>query len=91
MQGAATTNIKTAMNAAETYFQLEQYLTPEEFQQLDENSMVVYVAEYYYGIADQRKVDLAVRRIQKLVSLTEENDRMRSEHNAGALKVRWRV
>lgn len=79
--------IRAAFDAAEKYFQLEKYLTIEEFGQLDENSTVVYVAEYYYGIAEQRKVDLAVRRIQKLVALTVENDRMRTEHNAGALRV----
>jgi len=79
------------MDAAEKYFALEQYLTPDEFGRLDENSTVIYVAEYYYGIAEQRKVDLAVRRVHKLIKLTQENDRMRAEHNAGALAVRLLV
>jgi len=60
------------MDAAEKYFALEQYLTPDEFGRLDENSTVIYVAEYYYGIAEQRKVDLAVRRVHKLIKLTQE-------------------
>ncbi len=38
------------------YTDLEKYLTPEEITKLDENSMVVYVSEYYYGIAEQRKL-----------------------------------
>eukprot|EP01094_Clydonella_sp_ATCC50884_P008373 TRINITY_DN177_c0_g1_i1.p1 TRINITY_DN177_c0_g1~~TRINITY_DN177_c0_g1_i1.p1 ORF type:complete len:1232 (+),score=684.36 TRINITY_DN177_c0_g1_i1:352-3696(+) len=81
-------NIQVAFDAAEKYFNLEQYLTPEDFKALDENSMVVYAAEYYHGIAEQRKVDLAVRRVDKLIKLTEENDEMRAKHNAGALKLK---
>eukprot|EP01094_Clydonella_sp_ATCC50884_P008374 TRINITY_DN177_c0_g2_i1.p2 TRINITY_DN177_c0_g2~~TRINITY_DN177_c0_g2_i1.p2 ORF type:complete len:974 (+),score=573.42 TRINITY_DN177_c0_g2_i1:348-2924(+) len=83
-----SSNIQVAFDAAEKYFQLEQYLTTEEYQQLDENSMVVYAAEYYHGIAEQRKVDLAVRRVHKLIKLTEENDEMRAKHNEGALRLK---
>jgi len=77
-------NLQTAMNAAEKYFGLEQYITPEDILKLDENSMVVYVSEYYYGIAEQRKVDLAVRRLNKLIKFTVENDAMRKQYNETA-------
>jgi len=81
-------NLKIAMEAAEKYFGLEQYLTPEDICKLDENSMVVYVSEYYYGIAEQRKVDLAVRRLNKLIKFTVENDAMRKEYNQTAEKYK---
>lgn len=50
-------NLQLAINSAEKYFGLEKYLTPEEVGMLDENSMVIYVADYYYGIAEQHKLE----------------------------------
>ena len=76
----------------EKYFGLEKYLTAEDITKLDENSLVIYVSGYYYGrtqlifislikfslgIAEQRKLDLAGKRIGKVVKLTIENDAMR--------------
>ena len=43
--------------------------------------MVIYISEYYYGIAEQMKLDLAARRISKVVKLTEENDALKAEFN----------
>lgn len=43
--------------------------------------MVVYVSEYFYGIAEQRKLDLAAKRIAKVIKLTKENDAMKKEYN----------
>jgi hypothetical protein len=43
---------------------LEKYLTPEDIPKLDENSMVIYLSEYYNGIAEQRKLDLAGSKIK---------------------------
>ncbi|KAJ5066874.1 alpha-actinin [Anaeramoeba ignava] len=77
-------NLEIAQDAAEKYFGLEKYITPDEIRKLDENSMVVYVSEYYYGIAEQRKLDLAARRIKKLIILTKENDRLKAEYNKTA-------
>ncbi|KAJ5073429.1 alpha-actinin-2 [Anaeramoeba ignava] len=76
--------LQIAQDAAEKYFGLEKYITPDEIRKLDENSMVVYVSEYYYGIAEQRKLDLAARRIKKLIVLTKENDRLKAEYNKTA-------
>jgi actinin alpha len=84
----ATANLEAAMDAAEKYFQLEKYLTAADIQKLDENSLVVYVSEYYYGIAEQRKLDLAARRIGKVIKLTEENDAMRAEYREKAAQLR---
>lgn len=80
----AMDNLALAQDAAEKYFALEKYITPEDITKLDENSMVVYVSEYYYGIAEQRKVDLAVRRVHKLIDFTETNDALRKEFNETA-------
>lgn len=81
------TTLQAAMDAAEKYFQLEKYLTPSDIQKLDENSLVVYVSEYYYGIAEQRKLDLAARRVGKVIKLTEENDAMRAEYREKAAQL----
>lgn len=77
----ARQNLEMAFDAAEKYFGLEKYITVDEFLKLDENSMVVYVSEYFYGIAEQRKLDIAARRIGKLIRFTKENDAMREEFN----------
>lgn len=34
--------------------------------------MFIYVSEYYVGIAEQRKLDLAAKRISKVIKLTKE-------------------
>jgi hypothetical protein len=39
-------NLTLAMDAANKYFDLEKYLTPDDIVKLDENSMVIYVSEY---------------------------------------------
>ena len=83
-KGDARACIQAAFNAAEKYFGLEQYLSVDEFLKLDEKSMLIYVSEYYLGIAEQRKIDLAARRISKLVKLTVENDALRAEFNSRA-------
>jgi len=73
-------NISLAFDVANKYFDLEKYLTPDEFLKLDENSMVIYVSEYYYGIAEQRKLDLAAKRIGKVIKLTKEHDAMKKSY-----------
>lgn len=58
-------NLTLAMDAAEKYLQLEKYLTPEEVGLLDENSMVIYVVDYYYGIVEQHKLEVVSHFPQK--------------------------
>jgi len=81
-------NLQTAIDAAEKYFHLEKYLTPEDIPKLDENSMVVYLSEYYSGIAEQTKLDLAARRISKVIKLTEDNDAKKAKYNETASKLK---
>ncbi len=51
------------------------------------NSMVVYISDYYYGIAEQRKMDLAARRIGKVIELTIDHDDKRAEYLKNAKLV----
>lgn len=73
-------NLKKAFDAATEYFGLEQYLSPQEMLRLDEKSMIVFLSEFFYGIAAQRKIDLAAKRIMKVVNFTKENDAMRETY-----------
>ena len=50
--------------------------------------MVVYVSEYYAGIAAQRKLDIAARRIGKLITYTKANDELRNEYNERAARLK---
>lgn len=44
--------------------------------------MLIYVSDYFLGVAEQRKIDLAARRIGKVVKFTVENDALRAEFNS---------
>ena len=72
-------NLLLAMDAAEKWFGLEKYLSPSDIPKLDEKSMLVYVSEYYSGIIEQLKLDLAARRLKMLINFTETNDDLRSQ------------
>jgi len=52
-------NLKKAFDAATAFFGLEQYLTPAEMVKLDEKCMIVFLSEFFYGIAAQRKVRIS--------------------------------
>jgi len=80
----AIKNIELAQEAAFKYFQLEKFLTATDVTKLDENSMFIYVSEFYYGVAEQKKLDLAARRLTKLIKLTKENDKLKEEYNETA-------
>eukprot|EP00005_Dracoamoeba_jomungandri_P003108 CAMPEP_0174260450 /NCGR_PEP_ID=MMETSP0439-20130205/9716_1 /TAXON_ID=0 /ORGANISM="Stereomyxa ramosa, Strain Chinc5" /LENGTH=1009 /DNA_ID=CAMNT_0015344697 /DNA_START=295 /DNA_END=3324 /DNA_ORIENTATION=+ len=80
-----------AFDAAEKYFGLEPYLTPADLLKLDEISLVVYVSEYYYGVQEQRKMDLAAKRIGKAIKLTIENDALREKYNGSAQAFKDKV
>lgn len=69
------------------YFGWEEYLTPQEFVELDNKSMFVVVSDVYHGIATQRKVDLAAARISKLITFTQVNDKLKEDYKAAALSL----
>jgi len=84
-------NLAMVFKAAEAYFGLEQYLLVTDIEKLDDKSMVVYASEYYYGIAQQRKVDLAAKRVAKLIEYTKENDRLKEDYTKRAQALRARL
>jgi len=49
------------------------------------------VSEFYYGIAEQRKLDLAARRIGKLINKTRENDHLKDTYKIKANEFKARV
>lgn len=84
-------NLKKAFEGAERFFGLEQYLTVDDVAKLDSKSMLVYVSEYYYGIAEERKRDLAAKRIGKVINFTRINDGFKVEYNDGSQALRERI
>eukprot|EP00823_Brevimastigomonas_motovehiculus_P005144 TRINITY_DN362_c0_g1_i3.p1 TRINITY_DN362_c0_g1~~TRINITY_DN362_c0_g1_i3.p1 ORF type:complete len:1611 (+),score=620.13 TRINITY_DN362_c0_g1_i3:65-4897(+) len=82
------TNLKTAFAAANKYFGLDEYLTPQEFFKIDEKAMIVYVSEYYAGIAAQRKLDVASRRVGKLVKATQYIQQLKNEYHEKAKRLK---
>lgn len=78
--GKSVENMEKVFQAAQLYFDLERFIEPSDVQNLDSKSAFIFVSEFYYGIARQRKVDLACRRITKLVQYTVVNDEMRADY-----------
>jgi len=84
-------NLQTAFDAAEKFFGLEQYLKPSDILKLDDKSMAVFLAEFYYGISEQRRLDLQARRIVKVIRYTVSNDQMKKDYNQQAQALRQRL
>ena len=80
-------NVRIAFEAAKFLWELDPILTPEEFPKLDENTMMVFVSDYYYGLSDLRKRDLAARRIGRVIHVTFENDGRRAEYKEKSEKL----
>jgi Ca2+-binding EF-hand superfamily protein len=91
-KASATANWAVVQAAAERYFDLPASLiTADEIAVLDEASMFIYASEFYNGIAEQRKLDLAARRIGKLIKFTEVNDALRAQYAERAHAFTTRV
>jgi len=86
--GSNEENIKKAMDAAESWLNMEQYLLPGEIAILDDKSMIIYVSEYYYGITGQAKLFQAKKRITDLIDYTRGNDGLRDQYIQKARKLR---
>lgn len=83
-------NLALALNTAAKYCNVERYLEPEDISKLDDLGMIVYLYDWYYGIALLAKQDAGARRIGKLIVMTQRHDRMKAEYTerASAL-VAW--
>ena len=77
-------NLALALDAAHQFFQLDKFLGPSDIPKLDEKCMLVFVGEFYSGIAEQNKLARASRRIEKLVKFTLTNDEMRRKYDLDA-------
>ena len=84
-------NLALALEAAHQYFQLDKFLTPSDIPKLDEKCMLVFVGEFYNGIAEQNKLARASRRIEKLVKFTLTNDEMRHKYELDASDLVSRI
>lgn len=92
----AKVNFATAMDAAEKYFKVEKFLEPDDILTLTkktdgEKAMLVVISEYYYGINDWFKRQLAGKRITKVVVFTRQNDERRSKYAADGAQVLERL
>jgi len=88
LKGSNEENIAAVFDAAGKYFGLEKYIEPSDIAKLDNKSAFVFTSEFYYGIAAQRKKDLAARRISKLIDYTKVNDALRADYKDGANKLK---
>eukprot|EP01086_Lenisia_limosa_P003346 TRINITY_DN1774_c0_g1_i1.p1 TRINITY_DN1774_c0_g1~~TRINITY_DN1774_c0_g1_i1.p1 ORF type:complete len:923 (+),score=445.91 TRINITY_DN1774_c0_g1_i1:202-2970(+) len=84
-------NVEIAMEAAVKYFEHDKFITAEEFMTLDEKLMTVYIVEYYMGIAEMRKLDLAAKSIHKVVVFTKVNDELKEQFKGEVEKFKTRL
>lgn len=92
----AVGNLKIAMDAAARHFKVAQFLTPEELLALTRNpdgdkAMLVVISEYYYGINEFFKRQLAGKRITKVVVFTRDNDESRVKYADEGVKLLARL
>lgn len=74
-------NLTLALDTAAKYCNVEKYLEPTDIAKLDELGMIVYLSDWYYGIALLAQQDAGARRIGKLVVMTQTHDKMKEEYN----------
>src|SRR5690606_9962813 len=61
-------NLALALDTAAKYCNVEKYLEPSDIAKLDEVSMIVYLSDWYYGIALLQQQDVGARRIGKCMT-----------------------
>eukprot|EP00004_Rigifila_ramosa_P010201 TRINITY_DN21_c0_g1_i2.p1 TRINITY_DN21_c0_g1~~TRINITY_DN21_c0_g1_i2.p1 ORF type:complete len:1238 (-),score=389.66 TRINITY_DN21_c0_g1_i2:44-3250(-) len=83
----AIANLQLAIDTAEKFFGLEKYLTPQDIQKLDENSMVVYIGDYYLAFADQAKLELGAKKILKVIRMTKKHDSEKQKYREGVVQL----
>jgi hypothetical protein len=80
----AINNLTLALDHGETYCNVPKILLPTDISSLDEISMMVYLFDWYYGVATLMRQDVAARRIGKLINMTRLHDKMRSDYTSAA-------
>lgn len=80
-------NLTLALDLGAKYCNIEKYLEVGDIPKLDEVSMIVYLSDWYYGVALLQKQDIASKRIGKLIILTELHDKMRADYTSAATSL----
>jgi Ca2+-binding EF-hand superfamily protein len=81
-------NITLALNLGEKYINVPKYIEPSDIEKMDDVGMIVYLSDWYYGVALLQKQDVAARRVGKLIVMTELHDNLKAQYKADATKLR---
>lgn len=86
-------NLKLAFEVADKNLDIPKLLDPEDIIGIpkpDERSMITYLSQLFQKFANTQKSELSLRRIERVIALTEMNDRLKADYNQRALKmVHW--
>ena len=80
----ARTNLQLAFDVAEKDLGIPPLIDIEDIVDVpkpDERSVMTYIAQFYHYFSQNRKQEVAGRRIGKLVDMTKTNDELKSEYN----------
>lgn len=86
-------NLKLAFDVAEKHLDIPKLLDPEDIIGIpkpDERSMITYLSQLFQKFANTQKSELSIRRIERVIALTEMNDRLKADYTQRAQKmVNW--
>lgn len=77
-------NLKLAFDVAEKEFGIPPLIDIEDIVDVpkpDERSVMTYISQFYHYFSQNRKQEIAGRRIGKLVDMTRTNDELKSDYN----------
>ena len=77
-------NLILALDVAEHYAGVQQYVEPNDISKLDDLGMIVYLSDWFHGIAFLELQNSCARRVGKLVRLTILHDRLKAEYDERA-------
>lgn len=72
-------NITTALDLGEKYMNVPKYIEASDIEKMDEVGMVVYLTDWYYGVALLQKQDVAARRIGKVNKNTNKKQKKKQK------------
>lgn len=86
-------NLRLAFDVADKHLDIPKLLDPEDLISIpkpDERSMITYLSQLFQKFANTQKSELSLRRIERVIALTEMNDRLKADYNQRAQKmVNW--
>jgi hypothetical protein len=60
---------------------VQQYVEPDDIAKLDELGMVIYLSDWYHGLAFMELQNSCARRVGKLIRMTIQHDKMKAEYD----------